>query len=116
MGQGPDTNPSKGTVPPPSSFARPTVVDDAPQQALTQPGGGTTINTDVEATQPSQQVSHPGPGLGEESPGKEIPFKEQVIGVAQKTRGTLLRKPKLKEHGEKILVGEATHEQDKKKK
>ncbi|KAJ7078661.1 hypothetical protein C8R44DRAFT_825199 [Mycena epipterygia] len=37
-----------------------------------------------------------------------VPFKERVIGVAKKTRGTLLGKPELKEHGEKILQGEAT--------
>ncbi|CAK5270483.1 unnamed protein product [Mycena citricolor] len=37
-----------------------------------------------------------------------VPFKERVIGVAKKTRGTLLAKPELKEHGEKILQGEAT--------
>ncbi|KAJ7274236.1 hypothetical protein C8J57DRAFT_1314989 [Mycena rebaudengoi] len=37
-----------------------------------------------------------------------VPFKDQVIGVAKKTRGTLLGKPELKEHGEKILQGEAT--------
>ncbi|KAJ6585317.1 hypothetical protein B0H19DRAFT_1109203 [Mycena capillaripes] len=37
-----------------------------------------------------------------------VPFKEQVIGVAKKTRGTLLAKPELKEHGEKILKGESS--------
>ncbi|KAJ7867985.1 hypothetical protein B0H13DRAFT_2002794 [Mycena leptocephala] len=37
-----------------------------------------------------------------------VPFKERVIGVAKKTRGTLLGKPELKEHGEKILQGEAS--------
>ncbi|KAF7298772.1 hypothetical protein MIND_00824800 [Mycena indigotica] len=37
-----------------------------------------------------------------------VPFKERVIGVAKKTRGTLLAKPELKEHGEKILQGEAS--------
>ncbi|KAJ7069523.1 hypothetical protein C8F01DRAFT_1113034 [Mycena amicta] len=37
-----------------------------------------------------------------------VPFKERVIGVAKKTRGTLLSKPELKEHGEKILQGEAS--------
>ncbi|KAJ7079754.1 hypothetical protein B0H15DRAFT_953849 [Mycena belliarum] len=36
-----------------------------------------------------------------------VPFKEQVIGVAKKTRGTLLGKPELKEHGEQILRGES---------
>ncbi|KAJ7367297.1 hypothetical protein DFH08DRAFT_837070 [Mycena albidolilacea] len=37
-----------------------------------------------------------------------VPFKERVIGVAKKTRGTVLGKPELKEHGEKILQGEAS--------
>ncbi|KAJ7486174.1 hypothetical protein B0H11DRAFT_2017246 [Mycena galericulata] len=54
-----------------------------------------------------------------------VPFKDRVIGVAKKTRGTLLGKvyrqtfhlperfdvviqPELKEHGEKILQGEAS--------
>ncbi|KAJ7741271.1 hypothetical protein B0H16DRAFT_1565143 [Mycena metata] len=37
-----------------------------------------------------------------------VPFKDRVIGVAKKTRGTLLAKPELKEHGEKILQGQAT--------
>ncbi|KAJ6504588.1 hypothetical protein C8R47DRAFT_151969 [Mycena vitilis] len=37
-----------------------------------------------------------------------VPFKERVIGVAKKTRGTLLAKPELKEHGEKILQGESS--------
>ncbi|KAJ7263177.1 hypothetical protein B0H12DRAFT_1103587 [Mycena haematopus] len=37
-----------------------------------------------------------------------VPFKERVIGVAKKTRGTLLGKPELKEHGQKILEGEAS--------
>ncbi|KAF5340771.1 hypothetical protein D9611_007501 [Ephemerocybe angulata] len=42
-----------------------------------------------------------------------VPFKERVVGVAQKTRGTLLGKPELKEHGEAILQGRTTHAQDK---
>ncbi|KAJ7758107.1 hypothetical protein DFH07DRAFT_818677 [Mycena maculata] len=43
-----------------------------------------------------------------------VPFKERVIGVAKKTRGTLLGKPELKEHGEKILQGEASiHDEPK---
>ncbi|KAJ3911793.1 hypothetical protein F5877DRAFT_85537 [Lentinula edodes] len=38
----------------------------------------------------------------------EVPFKERVIGVAKKTRGTLLNKPEVKEHGERILQGSAS--------
>ncbi|KAJ7643873.1 hypothetical protein FB45DRAFT_1052734 [Roridomyces roridus] len=41
-----------------------------------------------------------------------VPFKDRVIGVAKKTRGTLLAKPELKEHGEKILQGEASIHDD----
>ncbi|KAJ4465837.1 hypothetical protein C8J55DRAFT_527999 [Lentinula edodes] len=38
----------------------------------------------------------------------EVPFKERVIGVAKKTRGTILNKPEVKEHGEQILQGSAS--------
>ncbi|EIM81741.1 uncharacterized protein STEHIDRAFT_161907 [Stereum hirsutum FP-91666 SS1] len=37
-----------------------------------------------------------------------IPWKEQVIGYAQKTRGTVLGKNGLKDHGDQILQGETT--------
>ncbi|KAJ3882541.1 hypothetical protein F5051DRAFT_25183 [Lentinula edodes] len=42
------------------------------------------------------------------NPNPEVPFKERVIGVAKKTRGTLLNKPEVKEHGERILQGSAS--------
>ncbi|KAJ7143505.1 hypothetical protein C8R43DRAFT_1014434 [Mycena crocata] len=51
------------------------------------------------------QVPHAAPAT---QVGEQLPFKDRVIGVAKKTRGTLLAKPELKEHGEKILQGEAT--------
>lgn len=35
-------------------------------------------------------------------------FKEEVVGYAKEIRGTILRKPETKEHGEKILSGEAS--------
>ncbi|KAH7876185.1 uncharacterized protein C8R40DRAFT_1100997 [Lentinula edodes] len=42
------------------------------------------------------------------NPNPEVPFKERVIGVAKKTRGTILNKPEVKEHGERILQGSAS--------
>ena len=87
----------------PSETVSPTQVDEAPQQASTQPGDGTEVPV---------QGSKPG-------------FKEQVIGYAQvrlfstmcrflylrpssqKTRGATLGKQELKEHGEAVLQGQA---------
>ncbi|KAJ6549505.1 hypothetical protein B0H10DRAFT_2437529 [Mycena sp. CBHHK59/15] len=55
-------------------------------------------NIDASGTTPTQEAGPP----------PIVPFKERVIGVAKKTRGTLLGKPELKEQGEKILQGEAS--------
>ncbi|KAI0312058.1 hypothetical protein OF83DRAFT_1147935 [Amylostereum chailletii] len=67
----------------PSKVAPPTRSDTEPQQAATQPGDGSEVHK------------------------TKVPFKEQVIGYAQKTRGTALRKPSLKEHGDQVLSGSA---------
>ncbi|KAF5361051.1 hypothetical protein D9756_005007 [Leucocoprinus leucothites] len=122
-------------IPLPSSFAPPTMVDDLPQQGATQPGNGQTVRAHGDhelggdrTGYPSRDVQPvPTSASGPTSTGqdrimdspprdsgesfKKVPFKEQVIGVAQKTRGTLLGKPGLKEHGQKILEGEITHEE-----
>ncbi|KAJ6584086.1 hypothetical protein DFH09DRAFT_266423 [Mycena vulgaris] len=67
------------------------VHSEAPATTQTMPEQGQAPNSAQDSTQPPI-----------------VPFKERVIGVAQKTRGTLLGKPELKEHGEKILQGEAS--------
>ncbi|VDC05550.1 unnamed protein product [Peniophora sp. CBMAI 1063] len=69
----------------PSETVQPTQVDDAPQQASTQPGDGSEVQ--VQGGKPS--------------------FKEQVIGYAQKTRGATLGKQELKQHGEAVIQGQA---------
>ncbi|KII90628.1 hypothetical protein PLICRDRAFT_28624 [Plicaturopsis crispa FD-325 SS-3] len=68
----------------PEEVAPPTQVHAAPQQASTSPGDGSEVQE-----------------------GK-LPFKEQVVAYAKVTRGTLLGKHDLKEHGEKILDGQET--------
>ncbi|KAF5340770.1 hypothetical protein D9611_007500 [Ephemerocybe angulata] len=60
-----------------------------------------------------QQQASTNPGDGSTVQSHNVPFKERVVGVAQKTRGTLLGKPDLKEHGKAILEGRTTHAQDK---
>ncbi|PPQ92868.1 hypothetical protein CVT25_004356 [Psilocybe cyanescens] len=74
----------------PSKIATPTKVNTAPQQGSTSPGDGKEVGT--HGTSRTEQV----------------PFKERVIGVAQLTGNQ-----GLKEHGEKILEGVTTHEQDR---
>ncbi|KAF8158179.1 hypothetical protein B0H34DRAFT_707737 [Crassisporium funariophilum] len=94
------------TVLPPSHQAPATKVDDMPQQASTQPGDGGHVHTHGH-TDTSRASNNPTQHT------EKVPFKEQVIGYAQKTRGTLLGKDDLKEHGEMILDGQTTHEQDR---
>jgi len=82
----------------PSDVASPTRSNTLPQQGSTQPGDGDQVHFDTNPSDTTQP--------------KRVPFKEKVIGVAKKTRGTLLGKPELKEHGEMILEGQVTHNQD----
>jgi len=89
----------------PSEVAPPTKVDNVPQQASTQPGDG----NEVRFSSPPHAEPHP-----TETTGK-VPFKEQVIGVAKKARGSILGKPDVKEHGDQILRGEVTHLEDPKR-
>ncbi|KAL0960779.1 hypothetical protein HGRIS_005799 [Hohenbuehelia grisea] len=85
----------------PSEVVAPTRTDSIPQQASTQPGDGSHKHHDHhEQNQAGQPVNVV------EVPGQKVPFKDQVIGYAQKTRGTLLGKPEVKEHGEKVLEGQ----------
>jgi len=90
----PETHMARTQVPS-ESAPPPTRSETEPQQASTQPGGGSEIR--------ANQVEAPGGTT-------KVPFKEQVIGVAKKTRGTLLGKPELKQQGERILEGkESAH-------
>ncbi|KAJ3835918.1 hypothetical protein EV361DRAFT_925488 [Lentinula raphanica] len=96
----------------PSEVAEPTRSNTLPQQGNTQPDSGSAVHT--------QQGRYPEPGdiareqvnvvqlPADGSSTDEVPFKERVIGVAKKTRGTLLNKPELKEHGDQILQGKAS--------
>ncbi|KDR82937.1 hypothetical protein GALMADRAFT_238621 [Galerina marginata CBS 339.88] len=93
----PDTHDATSVPLPPSTNHIAREVDTAPQQGSTQPGDGGEVRASDLPSQPTEKV----------------PFKERVIGVAQKSRGTLLGKPDLVEHGDKILKGETTHEQDR---
>ncbi|EDR00308.1 uncharacterized protein LACBIDRAFT_295801 [Laccaria bicolor S238N-H82] len=85
------------------------VVSDAAPLAATSPvpqqQGFTAETNTVEA--PNEHPQHRG------VPQRKVSFKERVIGVAQKTRGTILGNPGLKEHGEAILEGKTTHEHDR---
>ncbi|KAK2465734.1 hypothetical protein APHAL10511_002278 [Amanita phalloides] len=82
----------------PSDVVPPTNVDEAPQQA---PGSGHIVH------------DNPHGVTGTDASPKKVTFKEQVIGHAQKTRGTVLRKPSLKEHGQDILEGKTTFAEDR---
>ncbi|KAJ3783557.1 hypothetical protein GGU10DRAFT_377565 [Lentinula aff. detonsa] len=101
----------------PSEVAEPTRSNTLPQQGNTQPDSGSAIHTHHDT---HDDRSHPEPGdiareqvnvvqlPTEGGSTHEVPFKERVIGVAKKTRGTLLNKPELKEHGEQILQGKSS--------
>jgi len=88
----------------PSDVVAPTKVDEAPQQ------DGHIVHDNLHEKEETKGQS----AKQESDPGK-VPFKEQVIGYAQITRGTVLRKPGLKEHGEQILQGQTTHAEDRMK-
>ncbi|KAH7927818.1 hypothetical protein BV22DRAFT_1127130 [Leucogyrophana mollusca] len=102
-------NPSaqKTQVQPPSEVAPSTRIDTAPQQASTSPGDGAEVHQDqirdiseVDTNDSNiNVVMVPG---GQQKPS----FKDQVFGYAKVVRGTTLRKPEVKEHGEQVLRGE----------
>ncbi|RDB14665.1 hypothetical protein Hypma_016342 [Hypsizygus marmoreus] len=102
-----DPETHKARVRLPSDVVHPTRSDTPPQQGATQPGDGSEVHVRQPATNivevPSDQTGAP-----------KVPFKEQVIGVAKKTRGTLLGKPDVKEQGEMILEGKATAQDEPK--
>ncbi|KAF9492022.1 hypothetical protein BDN71DRAFT_1509818 [Pleurotus eryngii] len=73
--------------------------------ASTQPGDGSEVRI-VDRRTKEELINDPNVHVIE-VPGQKVPFKDQVIGYAQKTRGTLLRKTETKQHGEQILEGRA---------
>ncbi|KIY46731.1 hypothetical protein FISHEDRAFT_75342 [Fistulina hepatica ATCC 64428] len=90
----------------PTDDAPATKINTSPQQGFTQPGdGGDGTGSFGENVQVVQVPLQP----------QKVPFKDQVPPapsqhahslLPQKTRGTVLRKPTLKDEGEKILRGE----------
>ncbi|KAK0243943.1 hypothetical protein EDD85DRAFT_945272 [Armillaria nabsnona] len=91
----PSTSESHGTVYP-FEEAQPTRSHSVPQQGNTQPGSGSVVHdtTDQEPTDGQSNRSN-----------IQAPFKERVVGAALKTRGTLLKKPEVKETGQQLLDG-----------
>ncbi|KAI0249061.1 hypothetical protein BJV78DRAFT_1156095 [Lactifluus subvellereus] len=99
---------------PPSSTVNPTRSHTVPQRAATVPNEGTRVTDSAQQT-----TASPTSATG------RVPWKDQVIAYAKKTRGKVLRKvcpaprwertlisltpiqPTLKEHGDQILAGEA---------
>lgn len=83
-----------------SQVAPPPRVDEAPQQASTMPGDGSEVHTGNVAGSPDTHVI--------EIPGEQPSFKDQVLGYAKVTRGKILGNAQTKEHGERILAGDAS--------
>ncbi|KAG9227317.1 hypothetical protein CCMSSC00406_0004144 [Pleurotus cornucopiae] len=73
--------------------------------ASTQPGDGSEVRIVDQRTR-EELINDPNVHVIE-VPGQKVPFKDQVIGYAQKTRGTLLGKTETKQHGDQILEGRA---------
>ncbi|KAF5340769.1 hypothetical protein D9611_007502 [Ephemerocybe angulata] len=84
------------TYSPPSLHTPARRVHTTAQQGSTMPGDGSEVRVD-------ENGHLHGPST------HEVPFRDRVAGVAQITRGALLGKPELKEHGEAILEGKATN-------
>ncbi|KDQ25452.1 hypothetical protein PLEOSDRAFT_1093998 [Pleurotus ostreatus PC15] len=89
----------------PSQVVAPTKIDSVSQQASTQPGDGSEVRIVDQRTR-EELINDPNVHVIE-VPGQKVPFKDQVIGYAQKTRGTLLGKTETKQHGDQILEGRA---------
>ncbi|TFL07794.1 hypothetical protein BDV98DRAFT_588247 [Pterulicium gracile] len=75
----------------PSEVVAPQRTDSIPQQGSTQPGDGSELHGEP-----------------------KLSFAERTIAAAQITRGTLLGQESVKKHGEKILEGTASAQDDKK--
>ncbi|SJL07778.1 uncharacterized protein ARMOST_11128 [Armillaria ostoyae] len=97
----PSTSESHGTVYP-SDVAQPTRSHSVSQQGNTQPGSGSVVHDT--ADQEPRVLEMPADGQSNRS-NIQAPFKERVVGAALKTRGTLLKKPEVKEAGQQLLDG-----------
>ncbi|KAK0202048.1 hypothetical protein DFS33DRAFT_1043551 [Desarmillaria ectypa] len=86
----------------PSEVAQPTRSHYTPQQGNTQPGSGSVVHD--AADQEPRVLELPADGQSNRS-NIQAPFKERVVGAALKTRGTLLKKPEVKETGQQLLDG-----------
>lgn len=89
----------------PGISAEQTQVDTPRQQGSTMPGDGSEVHVEQERSKGLSGTFNP-----------NIPFKERAVGGAQKVRGTILRDHELKEHGQAILDGRISHEEEKKRK
>ncbi|KAF8491179.1 hypothetical protein F5888DRAFT_1068905 [Russula emetica] len=75
------------------------VPPSGPEQAAAGPGDVPRVeDPNVSGTSPT-------------SPTGRIPWKDQVVAFAKKTRGTIFRK----EHGDQILAGEASAQEPTRK-
>ncbi|KAH9959791.1 hypothetical protein BC827DRAFT_1268558 [Russula dissimulans] len=72
------------------------------QTTFSDPDG---VLSEAAAAEPSSPTTSSG----------RVAWKDQVIAFAKKTRGTLLRKPTLKEHGDQILAGQANAQEPTRK-
>ncbi|KAH8977349.1 hypothetical protein EDB86DRAFT_420666 [Lactarius hatsudake] len=83
----------------------------APLSTAVQPiRTGTTPprGIDTEENRIADTSAQGSPTASPTSPTGKVPWKDQVIAYAKKTRGAVLRKSTLKEHGDQILAGEAS--------
>ncbi|KAJ8515379.1 hypothetical protein ONZ45_g7189 [Pleurotus djamor] len=71
----------------PSDVVPATRSQSLPQQASTQPGDGSEIRV-VDKQTRDQLVNDPNINVVE-LPSKKVPFKDQVVGYAHKTKGTV---------------------------
>jgi len=92
-----NTGPAR-TAMQPSEVTPATGIDEVPQQASTSPGDGSEVHTGTMAGDPNTNVV--------EVPAEKASFKDQVLGYAKVTRGTVLGNAETKEHGKRILEGD----------
>jgi len=90
-GHNPETH--RPTTNLPTETAPATRVNEARQQASTEPGDGPRVAQNTDANAPANANEKP------------LSFPEQVIGYAKVARGTMLGKSNTKDHGNAILEG-----------
>ncbi|KAK0487712.1 hypothetical protein IW261DRAFT_1558765 [Armillaria novae-zelandiae] len=96
----PSMSESRGTSYPSEQAPEPTRSHSVPQQGNTQPGSGSVVHDS--ADQEPRVLEMP---ADSNRSNIQAPFKERVVGAALKTRGTLLKKPEVKETGQQLLDG-----------